>query len=116
MSKYSGMANTATKMINTSGRNILIKRVVAGTFNPLTNSIAGATSSETTVKAVVTKYKYHEIDGQVIKASDKKILLSAGTDIRVGDKMIDDGEYHIVDIEEVNPGTQAVLLKAQARK
>lgn len=116
MSLYAALAKATLEMIAEFGRSVTIKRDNKGVFDPLTSTFIGASNTETIVRAVVTGYRIHEIDGEIIKRGDKKVLFDSSADIRKGDLLIDGDTFTILDIEEINPGDTKLLFKAQARK
>lgn len=73
---------------------------------------------ETTVTAKVLQsiFTTNEIDGTLIKASDKKFLIAGDKEISLDMKIIDGNKkYSIVNILEVQPGSTLILSKVQAR-
>lgn len=116
MSMYDEISKSTLKLIAQFGRYVSIKRDDKGVYSPLTNSFTGASNQQFTVKAVITGYRINEIDGELVKRTDKKVLFDSSADIRKGDIIIDGDNYTVIDIEVINPGEKIILFKAQARK
>ncbi|PZQ46172.1 MAG: hypothetical protein DI551_05695 [Micavibrio aeruginosavorus] len=112
---YAPLAATAQRLIAAKGRSVILRRKNSGTFNPSTGEITGGGVSDTPVMTVFTQYKAVEIDGEIIRRTDSRVLI-AGTEPKKDDRIIDgDLTYTVIDIETVKPGDTALLWKAQAR-
>lgn len=114
---YAKIAKAAKDQIADKGRSVTISRG-GDDFDPSTG-IMGGTATTTVVKAVVSGFKTHQIDGTVIKAGDKMFLIAAdGLTIKPdeSDKIVDGAEtYQVQNVEAVQPGDTALLYKVQAR-
>jgi hypothetical protein len=118
MSLYQNLAQTALNQINDKGRNISIRTVSSGGYDEDTDTYSEETTSDETVKAVITGYKAMEVDGDLIQRDDKKILIAASaiTSAPTTEKQIVDGSvYAIVSVKEIKPADTAVLYEIQAR-
>jgi hypothetical protein len=51
--------------------------VTAGTYNPATGAMTGTTTSTQTAYGAIFDYGAKQIDGTLIKAGDKQVLISA---------------------------------------
>ena len=69
----------------------LIRSTTTAPTNPWENPTV--TETEYHCKAIITKFKYHEIDGEKIKAEDHKILFLA--DSMTIEPSIDDRVYRV---------------------
>jgi hypothetical protein len=71
--------------------------------------------------AVFINYETKEIDGQLIKSFDKKLLVNAidneGKDLTKYDAVIDDGEtWKIEKVNPLQPGGVVIMYEIQIRK
>ncbi|MEE7442672.1 hypothetical protein MOR12E_28875 [Methylobacterium oryzae] len=111
------MAQTAREMIDEFGRAMVLRRPNPGTYNAGTDSHAGGGAPvDTPIMAVVTQYREKEIDGEIIKRGDVRILIAGVKPDK--DNFILDGvdTYTAVNVETLKPGDLALLYKVQARK
>lgn len=96
---------------------VLIRSVVVAPANPWEQPTT--TEAEYTCKAIITRFKYHEIDGEKIKAEDHKVLFladSIAVEPRIDDLVQRVGEtkrYQIVSPVRKDPA--GATLTAQAR-
>lgn len=113
---YADMADTADEMISEFGRDITIHRKQSGTFSASANGfIGGSTALDIPAKAVFTKFRDSQIDGEMVKRTDKRVLVTRA--VQKNDILIDGTtKYTVVDVETVQPGSLPLIYKAQARK
>lgn len=65
---------------------------------------------------IIVQYKPHEIDGTLIEAGDIQIIATAGTEIRIGDRIEVDGRrYRVIQPNPVKPAAVLLLYKPQLR-
>lgn len=113
---------TASRLIRKYGGTATLTRRVAGTFNPATQTETSGSTSTDTVKAVIEDFRAHEIDGDVIRYGDKKILLTKSDLQNLVVPKPDDiismsGEtYRIVEVFGISAGDAFVGYSVQARK
>lgn len=116
MTFYSGLAQTAKRLIDTKGRSVTVRSTAGQTFDPINDTMTGGVTN-TPVKAVFTEFKREEIDGTLIMRGDKKVLLAGSVEPKGNDVIIDGStKYRIVDILTVQPADTVVIYKVQARK
>lgn len=76
------------------------------------------TTTQLSLYAVITDFNQNEIDGSLIRRSDKKALI-AGTAIDKPDTFDElitaSARYKIINVEEITPGQKSVLYKLQLR-
>ncbi len=77
MTFYTRLQNTAQKLLKGKGQSLTLTKVTAGTYNPATGAMTGTTTSTQTAYGAVFDYGSKQIDGTLIKAGDKQLLLSA---------------------------------------
>jgi hypothetical protein len=76
MDFYTKMRATADKILRGNGQAIMLTRQSSGTYAPSTGLATVNTSTQTGYGAVF-EYVDHNIDGTLVKAGDKQLLLSA---------------------------------------
>lgn len=68
------------------------------------------------IVGVQTKFGANEIDGDLIKSTDKRILLDSSIKPDVSMRLRDEGvDYSIISVETIAPGTQVIIYKLQVR-
>ena len=96
---------------------VLVKSTTTAPTNPWENPTV--TETEYACKAIITKFKYHEIDGEKIKAEDHKILFLA--DSMTVEPAIDDRVYRVGEtngyliVSPVRKDAAGATFTAQAR-
>lgn len=96
---------------------VLVKSTTIAPTNPWENPTV--TEAEYACKAIITKFKYHEIDGEKIKAEDHKILFLA--DSMTVEPAIDDRVYRVGEtnryliVSPVRKDPAGATFTAQAR-
>ncbi|MFZ2407008.1 MAG: hypothetical protein WAW41_17875 [Methylobacter sp.] len=76
MNFYERMQQTANKMLKGKGQSITLTRQIAGAYDPATGAASVTTTTQTGTGAIFD-YGNKNIDGTLIKAGDKQLLLSA---------------------------------------
>ena len=112
MAKYdqSKLEKTATRLINRFGKT-LQKRTVT---NSGTEWDPTQTVIDTPIDGVIGAYGIHEIDGTLIKSTDKKLLTTSL--ISLSDKVVDDTlVYAVFSIDVVEPADTTLLYNVQLR-
>jgi hypothetical protein len=118
---YSGIGAVALKQINDKGRDITVR--YAGNdqvYNPATDTFTAGTDVDVPVKGVFTQFAKKDIDGELIKVTDKRVLI-AGTALdnapENNSKIIDGGiEYQVINTETIQPSDTVVLYMVQVRR
>jgi hypothetical protein len=77
MTFYTRLQNTAQKLLKGKGQILTLTKVTAGTYNPATGAMTGTTTSTQTAYGAIFDYGAKQIDGTLIKAGDKQVLISA---------------------------------------
>jgi hypothetical protein len=96
---------------------VLVRSTTTQPTNPWENPTV--TESEYPCKAIITKFKYHEIDGEKIKAEDHKILFLADS-VSI-EPAIDDRVYRVGEtnryliVSPVRKDPAGATFTAQAR-
>lgn len=119
MGFYDNMTATALRQINDKGRTVTLRKPSAGTYVPGTDTYTAA-SADYSAKAVITSVNSGEIDGTIILAGDKRVLLAASALAvvpAINDIVLDGTEQlRVINVEAVKPGDTAILYKLQVRK
>jgi len=124
MTFYARLQNTAQKLLKGKGQSITLTKITAGTYNPATGGFTGAGTSTQTAYGAIFDYGTKQIDGTLIKAGDKQLLLSAfktdGAALTapvLGDTVTIGGvTYTLVEpLKEVNPAGTVVLFDVNLR-
>ena len=124
MTFYTRLQNTAQKLLKGKGQSLTLTRITAGTYDPATGGMTGATTSTQSAYGAVFDYGAKQIDGTLIKAGDKQLLLSAfktdGTALTapvLGDTVSIGGVvYTLVEpLKTVGPAGITVIYEANLR-
>lgn len=117
---YSGLAATSVSQIADKGRDVTLTYKSTNIYDPQTDTNAEDSSTTQTVRMLITNYNKREIDGTLIKNSDRQGLLANDSLTRApaqGDTVTDGTEVLTVkNIEEIKPGDTVLLYKLQLRK
>lgn len=107
---YSSISATAQRLIDSFGRSIIKRSSVMGgdPWNPT------LINTDTAIKAVATSFKANEVDGTIIKATDKQYL--AYTEVTTADKIVDDEELSVINVMPIQTGPTKIIYKIQARR
>ena len=115
---YATLVNTATRMITDFGRDVVLRRVTSGTYNPTTGTTTGDATADETIRVVFTDYDKQTIDAGLVERGDKNILLFAEgvAEPKTTDIIVDGSvQYKIITVSVVKPGNTAILYKIQGR-
>ena len=121
---YNRLAATAKKLLKGKGQSLTLTKITAGTYNPATGGFTGAGTSTQTAYGAIFDYGTKQIDGTLIKAGDKQLLLSAfktdgaaltapvlGDTVSIGGVV-----YTLVEpLKEVNPAGTVVMYECNLR-
>ena len=124
MTFYARLQSTADKMLKGKGQSLTLTKVTAGTYNPETGGFTGAGTSTQMAYGAIFDYGTKQIDGTLIKAGDKNLLLSAfktdgaaltapvlGDTVSIGGVV-----YTLVEpLKEVNPAGTVVMYECNLR-
>jgi len=124
MTFYERLQQTSNRLMSTKGQAVTLTSVTPGTYNPATGGITNTTTTQTGSGAV-TEWDARHIDGELIKATDKRLLLSplnsagaALTTPKLGDTVTDAaGVVYIIvaPLKTVSPAGTAVLYDCNLR-
>ena len=96
---------------------VTLVRTAGGPQTPWDTSAFAATA-ETPLRAVVGRYQQGIIDGTLIMAGDRRVMVEAGpVEPRTSDKLRIGGEdYAIVAVRPTAPGGVALMYEVQVRR
>ena len=124
MTFYARLQATANRLLKGKGQSITLTKITAGTYNPATGGFTGAGTSTQTAYGAIFDYGTKQIDGTLIKAGDKQLLLSAfktdgaaltapvlGDTVSIGGVV-----YTLVEpLKEINPAGTTVMYECNLR-
>lgn len=120
-SAASGEWDWISELIAEEGRSIILFKG-EDTKDPSEPWREQSVYSSLTVTGVVLNYKSKDIDGDIIRNTDKQAMIAAlaGINLEEYDKLSDpDGTgdtYEIVGVSKIMPGTQKLLYTLQVRR
>ena len=124
MTFYTRLQATANRLLKGKGQSLTLTKITAGPYNPATGGFTGAGTSTQTAYGTILDYETKQIDGTLIKAGDKQLLLSAfktdGAALTapvLGDTVSIGGvTYTLVEpLKEVNPAGTTVMYECNLR-
>ena len=113
-----GLQQTAQRLIASNGRNVTLRRKSLTPIDPAAPWDANLTYTESTIKTVMLDFGTEEVDGSLVKATDRKALISPldATTIGAQDEIVDRGvRYAVLNVVPVEPGEVNYLWKLQLR-
>lgn len=116
---YVSKAATAKRLLVKFGRDCTLRKVVTGTYDPATGGVPTTVTESTVTAADFSVSGETDVDGTLIKATDRYALISGtdDTDITTDDKLvIDVTEYKIIVVKKLSPAGIMVLFKVYIRK
>lgn len=113
---YARVRATAEKQIYHFGQGATLRRIVPGSGpNP-----GAPTVTDYPCQIVVTNYSQYNVDGTLVKAGDRKVLMSTkglSVEPQVNDRLIVGiHTYTLVNVDPLSPGGVNVLFTVQARR
>lgn len=111
MSSHQGFQALATRLINQHGRNVVLK----------TQSKSGSSwkpvlsDTDQPTKAVQTRQNRSEIASEIIEETDIVFIVDSVVVPDVSMRLVDDQDYSIVAVSEVNPGDQSIMFRVVCR-
>lgn len=113
---YSGLASTATRLIDKFGGDVTLRIKTDGTYDP----IIGANTdvfTDTVVKGAKLDFDNREIDGTLIKLGDVKVIIDGLFDVGIFSLiLIGSDQYSIVRQIPLNPGDTRLITTVQCRR
>lgn len=116
MSLYSNLAATALRMLEKFGQDVVRMRPTAAAYDTST-SAAAVTTASATFRAAVLDYGTDEVDGTLVKATDKRMIVEAAALPQAKDLFTIGGvQYSAIKCREINPAGTPVAHEVQIRR
>jgi hypothetical protein len=116
MAFYDDMAATATELLAEFGAPIAITRETGGSRDPVTGVETPGTVETFTPSGVLKPYPARLIDGTLIQAGDRELIIDASMTPLMTDRPLVSGrEWAIVRITTVNPAGTPIVHRLQLR-
>jgi hypothetical protein len=113
---YTNLQKTADNLINNFGGTATLIKVTNGVYDPSTGEVTNV-PTESTITIVQSKFKTMEIDGTNIQTNDLKLLLKAGSNVEIKDKIkINNVTYNVINVTPTQPGNIKTHYIVQVRK
>lgn len=112
------MLDAATTMIDHFGADTVISRTAGATFDPSTGGYTGGTTTSLIGKGVRQQFDKREIDGEIIRRGDFRLLFGAASGApETDDNVLFDGEdYRAMAITSTSPAGTAVMYDIHCRR
>jgi len=116
---YSALATRTARLLTDYGQTATLTRVTPGSYSTSDGSLAAGTTATYTGSATVFDYDQRQIDGSLVRAGDRRVLLQATGGIplpRTGDTItIASGTYQVVQARDISPAGTSVVYDLQVR-
>jgi len=112
MAFYDRMKAVAENLIYKFGQNVVLERTTAQTINPVTGEVTGGGVEILNTRGILQNYDAKDIDGTLILATDKKLLIDGSVAPLITDNPKVGNKYlgAIVSIKEVAPDVETSLV------
>jgi hypothetical protein len=110
------LARDTGLLLRDFGSALTLARPGVGTYDPATGKTSTPTATTFTVRGVFINYEDKNVDGTVVRAGDRRLLVSAQgstTAPAIGDRV---GGLQVVDVRTIAPRGVAVAWACQMRK
>jgi hypothetical protein len=109
-------ADSIAFLLEKRGSDLTLTRRVGGTYTPATGAVSGTTTATYTIRGVFINYLQENIDGTVIRAGDRRLLVQAkgATTTPTIDDVVDG--MTLVDVRTYAPNGTPVAWACQARR
>ena len=115
---YSSFVELAQRLIDKFGTEWIYRFVNKGVYDPANNTRTIDSTDDTVVQAVRLDYEKKQIDGEVVKRGDFRLIVETkdGFTPNTEGKMLYDGkEWQIVEILEQRPADTVIYYEMQMR-
>jgi hypothetical protein len=116
MTVDAALAQDVGRLMQDFGAALTLARPSVGTYNPATGAMPASTSTNFTVQGVFVNYEDRNVDGTVVRAGDRRLLVSAqgSTTIpQIGDRV---SGLQVIDVRTVAPRGVTIAWACQMRK
>ena len=110
------LATDTGRLLADFGSNLTLSRVSATVYAPSTGLMTAGTTTNFTIRAVFINYEDKNVDGTVVRAGDRRLLVSAvgsQTPPQIGDVV---GGLKLIDVRTIAPRGVPIAWACQARK
>lgn len=116
---YESLISQVDSLISEFGKTFIIRKKNKGVYNPSTNTLPITSEVDYNVKGVRLNYKRGQIDNEVIKQNDFKLIISSH-DLQIQptiDDIIfeDNTQFKIITITDLKPANMSVYYELQVR-
>ena len=104
-------------LINDIGKPLTLRKVTEGTYSPSTGLITN-TNTDTSVKGMMLNYKDSQLDDDIIRRGDRKIVLRASDGVvpEIQDVVLDGlVEYRLVNVRQIEQAGTDLIYVCQGR-
>lgn len=118
---YSSLQQKALDLLTTHGAAITIRISTKGTYNSATDSYTITTTDYSTY-GVIEEYKLKEIDGELIKVGDKKLMVGINSTLPELTNLMDilivigTDVWKSIKVNPIKPANIIVYYEIQIRK
>lgn len=112
------LRNEVTKLINSVGKTLTLRKVTEGSYDPSTGGISN-TTADTTTKGMLLNYMDMQFDGDIIQHGDRKIVLRATDSVtpEIQDIVLDGSvEYRLIDVRQIEEAGVDIVYICQGRQ
>lgn len=115
---YSPLAAVAVSLIADFGQAATIRRVSGDTYDPVTGTTTGGTTTDTAAQAVIVGISkdYAAQLGGSVQSGDMMALIATYAPVQSDSLILGADTWAILDVQEVKPGDTALLYKAHVRR
>lgn len=113
---YANLAATALRLLTKYGQTVTVTRDVVGTVDPITGAGTPGTPVTFTGKAAIFDYNVSLIDGVMIQASDKRMVIESTNEPQTSDVVTTaTGDFTVVAVNPLSPAGTVVKYDVQIR-
>jgi hypothetical protein len=110
------LAQDVAVLLRDFGSDLTLSRRDGDTYAPDTGTLTAGTVTTYTIRGVFINYRDENVDGAVVRAGDRRLLVSATgsqTEPAIGDTV---GGLKLLDVRSIAPKGVAIAWACQARK
>jgi hypothetical protein len=109
---YSGLKGTSKSLVERFGRTVTLR---ARSFSGAANN-PDVLDVDTETTAVITDYNARDVDGTLIKVTDKMAIMHSDVTPDIDYQVVDGGiVYSVINCNDIKPGDTSLIYKLQLR-
>lgn len=113
---YASMAATATRLLTDFGQTMVVRRLSGGTYNAVTGSVSGDTTTNTNVVGLFVQINAAYAQEFSIVAGDRIAIIDDTVAPLVSDRLVvSSAAYEIVAIASIDPAGTPLAYRVQVR-